>query len=64
MYKDEIIKEVWRIRDEYVEQHNHDLSKIVADLRRRQKSPYSKLIDLRDRTKRSTQSSIRCAPRG
>ena len=64
MYKDEIIEEVWRIRDEYVELHNHDLSKIVADLRRRQKSPHSKLIDLRDRTNGSTQSSIRCAPRG
>ncbi len=50
MYKDEIITEVWRIRDEYVEQHHHNLAEIVADLRRRQERPHSKLVDLRDRT--------------
>jgi len=33
MYKDEIIAEVWRNRDAYVKEHQHDLKKIVEDLR-------------------------------
>ena len=51
MYKDEIISEVWRLRDAYAEKHHHDLSEIVADLERRQKHPHSKLVDRRNRTK-------------
>jgi hypothetical protein len=34
MHKDEIIAEVWRNRDAYVEQHHHDLKRIVEDRRR------------------------------
>ena len=50
MYRDEIIAEVWRLRDAYVESHGHDLSRIVADLRGRQKHPHSELVDRRERT--------------
>jgi len=25
MYRDEVLDEIWRIRDEYVEQHHHSL---------------------------------------
>ena len=49
MYRDEIIAEVWRNRDAYAEQHDHDLDKIVADLRRRQKTPLSKIVTLEER---------------
>ncbi len=59
MYKDEIITEVWRLRDEYADQHNHNLIKILADLKKRQQTPHSKLVDLRGRTKRSTQPENR-----
>ncbi len=45
MYRDEIIAEVWRNRDAYAKQHDHDLDKIVADLRRREKTPLSKIVD-------------------
>ena len=49
MYRDEIIAEVWRNRDAYAEQHDHDLDKIVADLQRRQKTPLSKIVTLEER---------------
>ena len=47
MYRDEIIAEVWRNRDAYVEEHNHDLEEIVNDLRRRQENHRERLIDRR-----------------
>ncbi|MBN2130847.1 MAG: hypothetical protein JW741_15200 [Sedimentisphaerales bacterium] len=47
MYKDEIIAEVWRNREAYVEQHEHDLKRIVQDLRRREQEHPSKVVDRR-----------------
>jgi hypothetical protein len=47
MYRDEVIEEVWRIRDEYVQQHHHSLDEIVEDLRRHQAEHPSRLIDRR-----------------
>jgi len=47
MYDDEIIAEVWRSRDEYVRHHDHDLDRIVEDLRRRQEKPHSEIVDRR-----------------
>ena len=47
MYRDEIISEVWRNRDEYAAEHHHDLAKIVADLKRKQRHPHSTLVDRR-----------------
>ena len=55
MYKDEIIAEVWRNRDSYVEDHHHSLAEIVTDLQLRQKRLECKLVDRRDRTKASSQ---------
>lgn len=54
MYRDEIIAEVWRLRDAYAESHGHDFSRIVADLQERQKRPHSKLVDRREHTRRSS----------
>lgn len=53
MYRDEIIEEVWRNRDAYVEKHNYNLSEIVADLNRRQQKSLNKVVDRR-KTKKST----------
>ena len=53
MYSDEIIAEVWRIRDSYAEKHHYSLAEMVADLQARQKRPGCKLMDRRDRTKAS-----------
>ncbi len=47
MYSDEVIAEVWRNRDAYAAEHDHDLDKIVADLQRRQKRRGAKIVDLR-----------------
>ena len=55
MCKDEIIAEVWRHRDAYVEKHHHDLDEIVRDLQKRQRTSHLKLVDRRRRrTKRSS----------
>lgn len=50
MYKDEIISEVWRNRDNYAEKHHHSLAEMVEDLKTRQQNPNCKLVDRRDRT--------------
>jgi hypothetical protein len=47
MYHDEVIDEVWRIRDEYVKQHHYSLDEIVEDLRRRQAEHPSRVVDRR-----------------
>jgi len=36
MYKDEVISELWRVREAYAAEHGHDLKLIVADLQERQ----------------------------
>lgn len=48
MYRDEIIAEVWRIRDAYAARHHYSLDEMVADLRERQNRPGCKLVDKRD----------------
>jgi hypothetical protein len=57
MYRDEIMDEVWKNRDSYASQHHHNLAEMVAELKVRQKRPGCKLIDRRDRTKRSTRTA-------
>lgn len=54
MYRDEIIDEVWKNRDSYTSKHHHNLAEMVADLKNKQEKPGCKLVDRRDRTKRST----------
>ena len=47
MYHDEIIEEVWKNRDQYVKEQNHDLKSMITDLQQRQ----SKHIATVDRRK-------------
>ena len=54
MNADEIIAEVWRNRDAYVKQHHHDLDEIVKDLRRREETHPSRIVDLRKRRENET----------
>jgi hypothetical protein len=51
MYADEIIAEVWRIRDEYAAKHHHNLKEILADLQRRQRRSHRRLVDRRRKPK-------------
>lgn len=52
MHEDEIISEVWRNRQDYAAEHHQNLHEIVGDLEARQRSPFSRVVDLR--TPRST----------
>jgi hypothetical protein len=47
MYKDEIISEVWRIRDAYAAENHHNLKEMLADLQKRELHPHSILVDRR-----------------
>ena len=47
--KDEIIAEVWRNKDAYVKKCHNNLDVMLADLLKRQKHPFSKLVDRRKR---------------
>jgi len=49
-YQDEIILEVWENRDSYAARHHHNLREIVAGLQKRQQTPFSRLVDRRERT--------------
>ena len=53
-YQDEIIAEVWKNRETYAARHHHNLHEIVADLQKRQQTPFSRLVDRRHRTKTAT----------
>jgi hypothetical protein len=54
MYKDDIIAEVWRNRDDYARKHNYNLDEMVADLRKREQSHPDRIVDRQHRTKPST----------
>ena len=47
MYSDEVIEEVWRNREAYAAEHDHDLDKIVCDLLRRQEADHAMVVDRR-----------------
>lgn len=61
MYRDEIIEEVWRNRDAYADEHGHDLSRIVADLQRRQVKRRGKIVDRRTNKKMEQTHRMRIA---
>jgi hypothetical protein len=47
MYSNEIISEVWRNRDAYVEEQQYDRTRIITDLKRRQEKQRHCMIDRR-----------------
>ena len=51
IYQDEVIAEVWKNREAYARRHGHDLHKIVADLKKRQKKTGATLVDRRARNR-------------
>ena len=57
MYRDEVISEVWKIRDEYSAEHHYNLKEIVSDIQRQQNQPDTKLVDRRKKTKPEIQKS-------
>jgi hypothetical protein len=45
MYKDPIIEEVWRLKEEYAQKHGNNAAKIFADLRRREKLHPERVVE-------------------
>ncbi len=43
---DEIIREVWRAKDELAKQFNYDLEALATELRRRQKESGREVVNL------------------
>jgi hypothetical protein len=43
---DEIIREVWRAKDELARQFNYDLEALAVELRKRQKESGRKIVNL------------------
>jgi len=43
---DEIIREVWRAKDELAKQFNYDMEALAAELRKRQKESGRKVVNL------------------
>ena len=41
----EILEEVWRIRDEFAKHHNYDLDAIVAALQEAEERPWTVVVD-------------------
>ena len=41
----EILEEVWRIRDEFAKRHNYDLDAIVATLQEAEQRPWTVVVD-------------------
>ena len=47
MSQDEVISELWRIRDAYAAENHHDLKEMLADLQKRQLQSCTNLVDRR-----------------
>ena len=45
---DEIIREVWRIKDEIAREHGNDVDRLVAYFRSRPRLPGERYVDLSD----------------
>jgi hypothetical protein len=50
MWKDPIVEEVRRLRDQYASQFNHDLERIFIDIQKRQAQIGKQLVSLPPRT--------------
>ena len=44
---DEIIKELWRIKDSIAQEHGYDLEALVAHLQTKKRSEGQQIVDLR-----------------
>ena len=62
MYEDEIIAEVWRNRDAYAAQHNNDIARIAADLRKRQQKSGRRIVDRSQSTSSPSNSDTQHSP--
>ena len=47
---DEILREVWRNRDEFARRHNYDIEAMVATLREMERHPHTDVTDRSNET--------------
>ncbi|MEW6262924.1 MAG: hypothetical protein AB1641_07580 [Thermodesulfobacteriota bacterium] len=52
---DEIIKELWKIKDTIANEHGYDIKALVAHLRTKKHEEYKRVIDLRSMKKAAEQ---------
>ncbi len=60
---DEIIKELWEVKDRIAREHGYDVDALVADLRARKTPEGGRIEDLRARTRISEQGGPANAPK-
>lgn len=58
---DEVIRELWRVKDEIAKEFNYDIDALVADLRRRQEESGRPVVDL-SRRKAEQPAADKAAP--
>ncbi len=54
--KDEIIQELWKAKDAISARHQHDVKRLVDDLRAAEKSSGYRVVDLHARTESDSQT--------
>ena len=54
---DDIIREVWRAKDEIAKQFNYDMEALAAELRKRQKESGRKIVNLEKESAEKTATS-------
>ena len=52
---DEIIKELWQIKDSIAREHGYDIKRIVAHLRKRERPVGQRIVDLSVRRRKDDQ---------
>ena len=57
-WNDEIVDEVRRVRNEYAEKFNYDISAICADIRRKQAESKHKVVSLEQKEIEKQESDI------
>jgi hypothetical protein len=59
MWKDEIVEEIHRIREEYAKSFNYDLDAIFADLRKKEAESGREIVNLSRKPSQTTRWSGR-----
>ena len=61
-YADDVLEEIWRIKDELSASYGHDVDKMFASARERQKHSGHRVVNLQDERK-EVSYALRDAPR-
>jgi hypothetical protein len=48
--KNEILEEVWRVRDAFAKRHHYDLDSMVAELRKMERKPLGPIVSREKKT--------------